>query len=67
MVTDTIKQKDVNPLYMNIHNWIRVGITNFAVPVCRDIWGRKSNTESDRYTTRNTTFDHKPILPLKKW
>ena len=67
MVTETIEQEDVHPRYMNIHYWIRAGITEDAIGVCRIIWILKNNLNSHWRKTRNKDDKFKDINLVIKW
>ena len=70
MVTEIIKQEDVHTSYMNIHNWIRYGISEDAIALCRDRWNKTIDVinYSNSYTVRNKIFmDDTYINKLNKW
>ena len=68
MVTEIIKQEDVDIYCTTFNHWIRYGITNDAVDVCRHKW---NYIPDDNYSygchIRNKDFNSKPIQPVIKW
>ena len=68
MVTEIIQQNDVHTHYMNIHYWIRNGITNDAVHVCRERWEQINKTICNPYLIRNMKINNlTEIQPINKW
>ena len=67
MVTETIEQQEINNSYMNINNWIKYGIFDDAVTLCRERWNYTPNHNySHSWEVRNKTdFDN--INPVIKW
>ena len=70
MITEIIKNDDIDTGYMLIRKWIRNGITNDAVCLCRDRW---ENINNKNYV--NTELNYISIIrnqddypkPISKW
>ena len=68
MVTEIIKQEEVDPIYMDIADGILDGITDEAVAVCRDNWRRKYNRYCDWDEILNIQAKYNTkYIPLTKW
>lgn len=68
MVTETIKQKDVQDGYMNINNWTRNGITYDAQWCILNKWIRKNKSEDDMFQVRNRILSKDTYInKLSKW
>ena len=72
MVTEIIKQDDVDAHYLEINYWIRNGITEDAVDLYRHQWNdTPTHNYTHSYTVRNKNGyeldDDNPTYPANKW
>ena len=69
MVTEIIEQEDVRPYYTDINEWIRDGITRFAIYSLRDKYLISAGKFSSMDKIRNIYYLHPQNnkQPITKW
>ena len=66
MVTEIIKQEDINEFYLDIDYWIENGITNDAVYLVVNTWAHTHKPDMSEIRNRRKPSNQK-YIPLTKW